>query len=129
LAETSGWLRKLGKKVRLSMPPNIQSFGIVLACLLITSQAYQGPDATETLAELLLAVQPAVGIRPTNAGSRVRLAGAAVGPSMSEPLAIGTAFPSVELDYGFPPEKVNLADRVKGKRVIVVGLPGAFTPT
>lgn len=33
------------------------------------------------------------------------------------------------LDYGFPPEKVNLAERVAGKKVILVGLPGAFTPT
>jgi hypothetical protein len=42
---------------------------------------------------------------------------------------IGSRFPSVEIDCGFPPEKVNLADRIKGKRVILVGLPGAFTPT
>ena len=34
-----------------------------------------------------------------------------------------------ELDLGFPPEKVNLAQRVAGKKVILVGLPGAFTPT
>jgi hypothetical protein len=122
---------KAWKKMRRSMPPNIQSFGIVLACLLITGQARRvqnsqespGPDSTEALAELLLAVQPRVGIRPPNAGSRT-----AFGPTMSA-LAVGTAFPSVEIDYGFPPERVNLAERVKGKRVILVGLPGAFTPT
>jgi 2-Cys peroxiredoxin 5 len=45
------------------------------------------------------------------------------------PLAVGSEIPSVPLDCGFPPEKVNLAERTKGKRVIVVGLPGAFTPT
>jgi len=45
------------------------------------------------------------------------------------PLPIGSQIPSVELDCGFPPEKVNLAERTKGKRVIIVGLPGAFTPT
>jgi len=29
----------------------------------------------------------------------------------------------------FPPEKVNIAQYVAGKNVILVGLPGAFTPT
>ena len=33
------------------------------------------------------------------------------------------------LDFGFPPEKINLAERLSGKKVILVGLPGAFTPT
>ena len=33
------------------------------------------------------------------------------------------------LDLGFPPEKINLAERIAGKKVIIVGLPGAFTPT
>jgi peroxiredoxin len=35
----------------------------------------------------------------------------------------------MELDFGFPPEKVNIAERSKGKRLFLVGLPGAFTPT
>jgi len=37
--------------------------------------------------------------------------------------------PAVELDKGFPPEKVALKDFCKGKKVVLVGLPGAFTPT
>jgi len=42
---------------------------------------------------------------------------------------VGDKVPSLTLDYGFPPEKVNLAERVAGKNVIIMGLPGAFTPT
>ena len=43
---------------------------------------------------------------------------------------VGTKVPGgVELDLGFPPTKVALSERVRGKNVILVGLPGAFTPT
>jgi len=42
--------------------------------------------------------------------------------------AVGDKFPAVEVDYGFPPTKVNMAERLAGKKTIVVGLPGAFTP-
>lgn len=42
--------------------------------------------------------------------------------------AVGDTFPAVDVDYGFPPTKVAMADRLKGKKTIVVGLPGAFTP-
>jgi hypothetical protein len=42
---------------------------------------------------------------------------------------VGDAIPNIGLDKGFPPEKVMLADYCKGKKVVLVGLPGAFTPT
>ena len=42
---------------------------------------------------------------------------------------VGSKVPSYDLDFGFPPTKVDLASRVAGKNVIIVGLPGAFTPT
>lgn len=35
----------------------------------------------------------------------------------------------VDLHFGFPPESINLSQRIKNKKVILVGLPGAFTPT
>jgi peroxiredoxin len=35
----------------------------------------------------------------------------------------------VDLHYGFPPERISVKDRVAGKNVLVIGLPGAFTPT
>jgi len=41
-----------------------------------------------------------------------------------------TSLPSVELFQGFPdPKKINISDYCAGKNVIIVGLPGAFTPT
>jgi len=42
---------------------------------------------------------------------------------------VGDRIPDVSVDKNFPPEKVNLAEFCNGKKVVVVGLPGAFTPT
>jgi len=45
-------------------------------------------------------------------------------------VAVGDSLPSVELFKDFPDvKKVNIADYAKGKKMIIVGLPGAFTPT
>jgi len=41
----------------------------------------------------------------------------------------GDKIPAVELHKGFPPEFVNIAEYTAGRKVAVVGLPGAFTPT
>ena len=43
--------------------------------------------------------------------------------------SVGDQLPSVDLHLGFPPEKHNLADFAKDKAILLVGLPGAFTPT
>jgi len=43
--------------------------------------------------------------------------------------SVGDSLPSVELHQGFPPKKYNLADFAKDKSILLVGLPGAFTPT
>mmetsp|Transcript_65872 Transcript_65872/g.153065 ORF Transcript_65872/g.153065 Transcript_65872/m.153065 type:complete len:100 (+) Transcript_65872:60-359(+) len=42
---------------------------------------------------------------------------------------VGDSIPNVDLDKDFPPTKVNLPEFCKGKKVVLVGLPGAFTPT
>jgi len=42
---------------------------------------------------------------------------------------VGDSIPSIELHHNFPPEKIDLADRLANKNVVLVGLPGAFTPT
>lgn len=44
--------------------------------------------------------------------------------------AVPDKIPSVEMMRGFPgPEKVDLSKYCSGKNVVIVGLPGAFTPT
>jgi 2-Cys peroxiredoxin 5 len=43
---------------------------------------------------------------------------------------VGDKIPGdVDLHYGFPPERISVKDRVAGKKVLLIGLPGAFTPT
>jgi len=51
--------------------------------------------------------------------------------SLTQTLAVkvGDTFPSIELHHNFPPDKINIADRIAGQNVLIVGLPGAFTPT
>jgi len=44
------------------------------------------------------------------------------------PLKVGDKLPSVELFEGNPGNKVNIADSVKGNKVVIFGVPGAFTP-
>ena len=45
-------------------------------------------------------------------------------------IKVGESVPSdVDLHSGFPPERINVKDRVAGKKVLLIGLPGAFTPT
>jgi len=47
------------------------------------------------------------------------------------PIAVGSKFPDVNLQHWRnpdPPTLVNMPERLAGKTVILVGLPGAFTP-
>jgi hypothetical protein len=50
-------------------------------------------------------------------------------PSRRGLASLGDQLPSVDLHLGFPPTKHNLADFAKDKAILLVGLPGAFTPT
>lgn len=50
--------------------------------------------------------------------------------STAQNIAVGDSVPSVELLQGFPdPKSIDVAEYTKGKKTIIVGLPGAFTPT
>mmetsp|Transcript_4172 Transcript_4172/g.13348 ORF Transcript_4172/g.13348 Transcript_4172/m.13348 type:complete len:115 (-) Transcript_4172:837-1181(-) len=40
----------------------------------------------------------------------------------------GDKFPKSELHLGFPPDKVDMQERLKEKKVVILSLPGAFTP-
>ena len=69
----------------------------------------------------LAAASTAAAFAPTNSLSR---------SATSLNIAAGDDMPSVELLKGFPdPDSYNMAEYSKGKNMIVVGLPGAFTPT
>lgn len=58
------------------------------------------------------------------------LVGVALLATLGSAVQVGDKIPSdVELHYGFPPERVNLSQRLSRKHVILMGLPGAFTPT
>ena len=58
--------------------------------------------------------------------------GAAIGIARraASTVAVGDAIPSgIELHAGFPPAKFDLSERIANKSVLLLGLPGAFTPT
>jgi len=68
----------------------------------------------------------AIALFASSASAFVPLAGRAFrAPALN---AVGDKLEG-SLDFGFPPEKIDMAARTKGKKTIIVGLPGAFTPT
>ena len=49
---------------------------------------------------------------------------------VAEAINVGDKIPDhLELHVGFKPKTINLAEYIKGRDVILMGLPGAFTPT
>jgi hypothetical protein len=57
------------------------------------------------------------------------LASAAAGPFGKKTIKVGDTVPSVEIDLGFPPSKVNVLEHTQKGTFILMGLPGAYTPT
>jgi len=51
------------------------------------------------------------------------------GPAEATNVKVGDQIPAANLDKGFPPTPVPIQEFCKGKKIVLVGLPGAFTPT
>jgi hypothetical protein len=69
-----------------------------------------------------LAFAALMGVQTVSAGT--------FGASATPAFACPAKLPSVEVMQGFPDvENINVAEYCSGKNVIIVGLPGAFTPT
>jgi len=49
--------------------------------------------------------------------------------ALNMPFKVGDQIPNVELFEGTPAGKVNIKELCKDKKVIIFGVPGAFTPT
>jgi hypothetical protein len=61
----------------------------------------------------------------TGANPAITMAAVGAAPNVK----VGDMIPDISLDSGFPPEKVNLREYAKGKKIVLMGLPGAFTGT
>jgi len=61
--------------------------------------------------------------------SSILSAALAVSASAFNAIKVGDKIPLSTVHSGFPPSFVNIAEYIANKNVIVVGLPGAFTPT
>jgi peroxiredoxin len=49
--------------------------------------------------------------------------------AFSAPIAPGAKIPWANLHWGFPPQLINVPEYCNSRSVVIVGLPGAFTPT
>jgi len=69
-------------------------------------------------------------IMATRRSSRRRTATAKRQKLGSLGFGVGSEIPQgIQLHLGFPPKLIDLRERVESKNVIIMGLPGAFTPT
>lgn len=63
--------------------------------------------------------------------AKAKVKAKAKAPKKVKVVKAGDKFPKIELHDGFPPAggtKIAMEEYLKGKKVFVVGLPGAFTP-
>jgi len=90
--------------------------------------AASGQSASNPTASLPKSGQSRYTVQPrSKRGRKSTKMMAAVGEAPN--VKVGDKVPDVTFDSDFPPQKVKLRDLTKGKRVVLVGLPGAFTPT
>ncbi|CAE8622251.1 unnamed protein product [Polarella glacialis] len=102
------------------------SFNLRVSAAPQTGASSSSPSAGIAGAACLATVAAAAGLR---AGRRTTGKDRKANSVVQLRAKVGDKVPNVGLDKGFPPEKVMLADFCKGKKVVLVGLPGAFTPT
>lgn len=50
-------------------------------------------------------------------------------PSKRRGVVVGDTMPSIKLDDGAPGKTVNIKDFCAGKKVVITGVPGPWTPT
>eukprot|EP00928_Gymnodinium_smaydae_P092618 TRINITY_DN7652_c0_g1_i1.p2 TRINITY_DN7652_c0_g1~~TRINITY_DN7652_c0_g1_i1.p2 ORF type:complete len:105 (+),score=34.30 TRINITY_DN7652_c0_g1_i1:158-472(+) len=62
------------------------------------------------------------------AKAKVKAKAKAKAPKPPKVIKVGQKIPNVDLHMNFPPDKINLHERLKGKKVVILGLPAAFTP-
>ncbi|KAH8057164.1 hypothetical protein JL722_6805 [Aureococcus anophagefferens] len=119
----------LGDQIRLMMSADVlvsRMSSQVIAAMFLKPGAIcievEAPDP----ARLDSAPKSSPGV-PTNS-KPLALGACVMGQKMS--VKAGDTIPSVVLCDGmqFPPKLVNVADEIKGKKVLIMGLPGAFTP-
>lgn len=58
----------------------------------------------------------------------VTILGVSVIPCVNS-IKVGDKLPSAEVHSGFPPNKIDFKKYTADKSVLLIGLPGAFTPT
>lgn len=71
----------------------------------------------------------AVLLAPTTFSHSARFGGRNAAFAATKQITSGDKLPFVDVHWGFPPQYINLPEYCGGRNVIIVGLPGAFTPT